>query len=149
MSAANEITRKAKFDRANAILLDKNLKPAARLVGWYIADHINTKRGYAWPPQEAIARDLGIDERTVRRSIKCLAHYFAIDRSRRQHEYRMTLPDNLSAITPNNTGHFVHDAGHSRAACWFDRCSRSLHRQHAGSDFEIGRTAPRSADMPL
>src|SRR5262249_46445946 len=102
---------KAKFDLANRIRVDIELTPSTRLVGLYIADHINTKRGYAWPPQEMIARDLGIDERTVRRAIKRLGAYFAVDRSRRQHEYRIATPDNLSGIAPNDTGHFGSDTG--------------------------------------
>jgi biotin operon repressor len=109
----NAVTPRAKFDLANRILLDRTLTPVTRLVGWFIADHINTQRGYAWPPQEAIAAGLGIDERTVRRAIKPLSGYFAVDKSRRQHEYRITTtpdilpaiecstPDNLSAIGPS------------------------------------------------
>ena len=54
-----KITPKEKFNLGNRIRLDKNLSPAARLVGLHVADHINTKRGYAWIPQEKIARDLG------------------------------------------------------------------------------------------
>ena len=81
-----KITRQEKLNLANRIMLDKNLSPATRLVGCYIADHVNRKRGYAWPPQEKIASDLGIDERTVRRAVKDLASYFGIDRSQRQHE---------------------------------------------------------------
>jgi hypothetical protein len=99
--SGNEIGR-AKFNLANKILLDKNLTPAAARVGWYIADHINTKRGYAWCPQEHIARDLGLCERSVRYAIKELAPYFAVDRSRRQHEYRIATPANIAAITPAN-----------------------------------------------
>jgi hypothetical protein len=80
------VTSRAKFDLANRILLDKNLIPAYRLVGWYIADHINTKRGYAWPP---IAEDLGISVSSVKRDIKSLAPYFNIDRRGRANEYRI------------------------------------------------------------
>ena len=101
------ITPKEKFNLGNRIMLDKNLSPAARLVGCYIADHIHTKRGYAWPPQEKIASDLGIDERTVRRVVKDLASYFGIDRSQRQHEYH-PKPDIMSGITP---AHFCSDTG--------------------------------------
>jgi hypothetical protein len=64
-----KITRQEKLNLANRIRLDKNLSPATRLVGLHIADHINTKRGYAWIPQEKIARDLGLGERTVRRLV--------------------------------------------------------------------------------
>jgi Helix-turn-helix domain len=105
------VTRKEKFDLANRILLDKSLSASVRLVGWYITDHIHTERGFAWPPQEQIAADLGIDERTVRRAVKELTPHLAIDRSQRQHEYRMATPDNLSAIKPSDTGHFCSDTG--------------------------------------
>ena len=97
-TGAHTISQKEKFSLANKIMLDQSLSPATRLVGWYITDHINTRRGYAWPPQETIAKDLGITARTVRRAIKDLAPYFAIDRSHRQHEYRVATPDKLSAI---------------------------------------------------
>jgi hypothetical protein len=66
----DKIIAKAKFDLANKIRMDIGLTPSTRLVGLYIADHINTKRGYAWCTQEQIAADLGIDERTVRRGLK-------------------------------------------------------------------------------
>jgi hypothetical protein len=106
----NIITPKEKFNLGNRIMFDKNLSAATRLVGIYIADRINTKRGYAWPPQEQIASDLGIDERTVRRAVKDLASYFGIDRSQRQHEYH-PMPDTLSAIAADDTGHFCSDTG--------------------------------------
>ena len=102
-----KVTRQEKMALANRIMLDKSLDLAARAVGWYIADHINTKRGYAWPPQEKIASDLGICERSVRYAIKALAPYFAIDRSQRQHEYH-PIPANIAAI---DTGKFFHDSG--------------------------------------
>lgn len=95
-----KITRQEKLNLANRIRLDKNLSPATRLVGLHIADHINTKRGYAWIPQEKIARDLGLGERTVRRLVKDLARHFDIDRSRRQHEYRPPTPAKMAGITP-------------------------------------------------
>ena len=84
-----KITPKEKFNLANRIMLDKTLSPATRLVGWYIADHIHTVRGYAWPAQVDIARDLGIDLRSVKRAVKSLAPYFKIDRRGRANEYRI------------------------------------------------------------
>jgi hypothetical protein len=105
-----KITRQEKLNLANRIKFDKNLSPATRLVGCYIADHVNKWKGYAWPPQEKIASDLGIDERTVRRAVKDLASYFGINRSQRQHEYH-PIPDKLSAITSDDTGHFCSDTG--------------------------------------
>jgi hypothetical protein len=106
------ITPKQKLQLANRIMLDRDLSPAARLVGMYIADHLNTERGYAWTPQEMIAADLGINKRSVRRGIAQLGAYFSVNRERRQHEYRMRTPDNLSAITDIDTGHFCTDRGH-------------------------------------
>jgi Helix-turn-helix domain len=111
-NSRDKIVAKAKFDLANRIRVDIALTPSTRLVGLYIADHINTKRGYAWCTQEQIAAALGIDERTVRRAIKDLDRHFAVDRSHRAHEYRIATPDNLSAIAPNDTGHFCSDTGH-------------------------------------
>jgi Helix-turn-helix domain len=105
------ITAKTKLELANRIRVDIELTPSTRLVGLYIADHVNTKRGYAWCTQEQIAADLGIDERTVRRAIKDLDRYFAVNRARRAHEYRIATPDNLSAIAPDDTGHFGSDTG--------------------------------------
>src|SRR5262249_28316840 len=84
------ITPKQKLRLANTFLRDTNLTPAARIVGWYITDYVNTQRGYAWTPQEQIARDLGIGMSSVHRSIKQLAKYFVINRERRQHEYHPT-----------------------------------------------------------
>lgn len=43
----------------------------------------------------------------------------------------------------------VRSEGELERAIGFDRRGRSIHRRHAHRDFEIGRTAPRSADMPL
>jgi hypothetical protein len=94
------VTPKAKFDLANRILLDRTLTPVTRLVGWFIADHINTQRGYAWPPQSTIASALNINEKSVRRAVKELGDYFDINRAGRANEYRPRTPDNLSGITP-------------------------------------------------
>lgn len=80
---------KAKFALANQILRDNALTYSARLVGWYLADHINTRRGYAWPPQERIAADLAMSLRSVKYAIKELKKYFDIDRSGRANEYRI------------------------------------------------------------
>jgi hypothetical protein len=84
------VNPKEKFELANAILLDKTLSAATRIVGWYIADHVNTRRGFAWPPQELIARDLGLGLRTVGRAVKELRRYFHMHRQRRNRatEYR-------------------------------------------------------------
>src|SRR5262245_8450374 len=105
-SQGGSITQKEKLQLAYRILLDRELTPVARIVGIYITNRLNEKRGYAWPPQETIAGGLGVDERSVRRAIEQLQSHFAIDRSRRQHEYRpRTTPDKLSAIDNINTGH--------------------------------------------
>lgn len=102
----DEITRQEKLSLGNRIMLDKNLSPAARLVGWFIADHINTKRGYAWPPQELIAERLNVTARTVQRAIKDLSGYFDVNRSGRANEYR-PIPDKLSPIPPIDTRQIV------------------------------------------
>src|SRR5262249_47469553 len=88
VKANTGVRQREKLQLAHRILLDRELTPAARLVGIYIADHLNEKRGYAWPPQEKIAADLGICERSVRYAIEQLGSHFSIDRSNRQHEYR-------------------------------------------------------------
>ena len=98
MSAAtngNGITSQGKHELANVILRDKELSPAARLVGLYIADHVNTRCGYAWPAQGTIATDLGIGARTVARAIGQLGHYFQITRRhRRVNEYQPVTGQN-------------------------------------------------------
>src|SRR5262245_59342280 len=97
------LVAKAKFDLANRIRADIELTPSTRLVGIHIADHINTKRGYAWCTQAQIAAGLGITVRTVERSIKPLTKYFAINRSGRANEYHLAIGDNLSGIGPDET----------------------------------------------
>jgi biotin operon repressor len=98
---------KAKFALANQILRDKALTSSARLVGWYLADHINTRRGYAWPSQAKIAADLGISERSIRSAIKPLNKYFDIARTKRRgraNEYRLAakIACNGATITGKN-----------------------------------------------
>ena len=88
-TGAITVTQKEKFALGNAIMLDQNLSPATRLVGWYITDHINTRRGYAWPPQTKIAADLGLSRSMVKYAVKSLAQYFEINRSGRCNEYRI------------------------------------------------------------
>jgi hypothetical protein len=48
---------------------DARLTPAARLVFYEILYHLNRVSGDAWPSEERIARNLGIEVRTVRRAI--------------------------------------------------------------------------------
>jgi Helix-turn-helix domain len=76
--SASTITAKVTLDLAKAIKLDPTLTPAARLVGLFIADHLNTGRGFAWPSQDVIARELGIALRTVQRSMGVLRRHFEI-----------------------------------------------------------------------
>ena len=97
-----KVTAKEKFNLGNRIRLDKKLSPATRLVGCYIADHIHTERGYAWPPQTTIANDLGIDLRSVKRAVKSLAPYFKINRQGRANEYR--IGDKSSPMEAGNRG---------------------------------------------
>ena len=99
-TAVEKITRQEKLSLGNTIMLDKSLSPATRLVGWYITDHINTRRGYAWPPQENIADKLGLTTRTVQRAMKDLSRYFKINRRfGLANEYR-PIPSKLIAIAP-------------------------------------------------
>ena len=102
---AKDPIAKAKRDTINAIMLDKRLTPATRQVGWFIADHVNIKRGYAWPPQEVIRERLGLSVRHVRRAIGCLVNcgYFEVEKKGRNHEYRIAKPDKMSGV---ETGHF-------------------------------------------
>jgi hypothetical protein len=84
---------KQEFNRIRLAFLDRlrrdaRLTPAARLVGWEIGSRINNVSGDAWPAQETIASALGLDSRTVRRSIKDLTgHYFTIRRRGRSLSY--------------------------------------------------------------
>ena len=105
MSVANAKIVKAKRDVIMAVMLDTSLSPGTRLVGWLIADHVNTKRGYAWPSQEQIRKKLGLSVRHVRRAIHDLEKrgYFAVDKKERNHEYRIATPDKMSGV---DTGHF-------------------------------------------
>jgi hypothetical protein len=88
--SATEITSRGKHEMANAILRDKELSPAARLVGLYICDFVNLQRGYAWPAQATIAADLGMGASTVSRAIGQLdGRYFQVTRRhRRANEYQ-------------------------------------------------------------
>ena len=104
MTVANAKIVKAKRDVIMAIMLDTSLSPGTRLVGWLIADHVNTKRGYAWPSQEQIRNKLGLSVRHVRRAIRDLLEcgYFEVDKKGRNHEYRIATPDKKSGV---DTGH--------------------------------------------
>ena len=104
-TSAVTITQQEKFALGNAIMLDQSLSPATRLVGWFICDHINTQRGYAWPPQTKIAADLGLSRSMVKYAVKSLARYFDINRSGRNNEYR--IGSNSDPIR----GHNLHQIG--------------------------------------
>lgn len=113
-----------KFELANAILRDRKLSPATRLVGLYIADLVNLERGYSWPPQELIAADLGISERTVRRAIIELACYFQITRRHRlANEYRPLTGQNVRS-NRSLTGQIVHS---NRTNCALSPAKMSSH----------------------
>jgi biotin operon repressor len=104
MVAKNPLA-KSKRDTINAILLDNRLSPATRIVGWFIADHVNAKRAYAWPSQQFIRKKLGLSVRHVRRAISDLVKcgYFEVDKNGRNHEYRIATPAKKSGV---DTGHF-------------------------------------------
>ena len=68
-ASGHKAFRREKARFRDAIIHDASLSPAARLVGYEIADNINVRSGDAWPSQEYIGRRLGIEVRSVRRGI--------------------------------------------------------------------------------
>jgi hypothetical protein len=60
-----------------AIVHDRQLTPAARLIGYEIADHLNYQTGDAWPSQKFLAIRTGYSEKTVERATKELDGWFA------------------------------------------------------------------------
>lgn len=103
---AHKVTRDLKRELADAIRRDETLTPATKLVGEYIADKLNKKRGYAWPSADTIAADLSISRSTVLRAIGVLAErHFSVTRQRGlANEYRptgvkMTLVDRCQNAT--------------------------------------------------
>jgi hypothetical protein len=106
------MTRK-EFNRARLAFLDQlrrdsTLTPAARLVGWEIGSRVNMVSGAAWPAQETIASALGLDSRTVRRSIRELTRcYYTIHRGGRSLSYMPNFdggkPDKLSGVDQSET----------------------------------------------
>lgn len=101
-----KITRELKHELANAIRRDKTLTAATKLVGVYIADKLNKRRGYAWPSADTIAADLSISRSTVLRATGVLAErHFSVTRQLGlANEYRptgvkMTLADQCQIAT--------------------------------------------------
>lgn len=127
---ADTFTR-AKLRLQDRGMHDARLTPAARLVFYEILQHLNRVSGDAWPSEERIARNLGIEVRTVRRAIhgdkkrQTLGlvglGYITVEVDGRSNTYRPVFdvdpktPGKMSAIpaagTPDknaaDTGHFV------------------------------------------
>lgn len=64
-----------KWRWVDTIMHDGDLTPTERLVGYEIAAHLNQRSGDAWPSQKTIARNLGIDLKSVKRAVAALAGY--------------------------------------------------------------------------
>jgi hypothetical protein len=63
-----------RFKTYNCAVCDPRLTPLDTRVFWRIIDRLNRK-GYCWPSQELIAKEIGSTRRSVNRSIKKLALY--------------------------------------------------------------------------
>jgi hypothetical protein len=98
-------------------MLDSALTPAARVVAWKIQWHLNRATEDAWPSEDLMARDLGLDVRTVRRGIRALeaAGYLRVTREARFNRYAPDMPAvcdfaSTEARSPDknvaDTGHF-------------------------------------------
>jgi len=57
---------------AHELAVDKRLRGATRDVLLALAYHANSRSGRSWPATETLAGELGVDERTVRRSFAAL-----------------------------------------------------------------------------
>ena len=81
--------RRAKANFRAAIIHDHSLSPAARIVGWKIADSLNARTGDAWPGQEYLAAKLGLGVRTIRRGTAAViqAGYFIAKMDGRRRRY--------------------------------------------------------------
>jgi hypothetical protein len=132
---ADAFTR-AKLRLQDRGMHDARLTAAARLVFYEILQHLNRVSGDAWPSEERIARNLGIEVRTVRRAIHGYETvrkgnavkqpglvdlaYLTVEVDGRSNTYRPVFevdpqtPDKMSAVpnaaTPDknasDTGHF-------------------------------------------
>jgi hypothetical protein len=108
MTAPVKITAKAKFDLANEIRSDKTLSLGDRMVGLYLVEQFNPRRGFAYPTRIQIAAKVGISARSVQRSIKKLeGRYFAIKRASRNgcaNEYWPIVGDRMSPLIGKKAG---------------------------------------------
>lgn len=86
-------TGEREFRRAQAILRTAarhalQYTPAARLVIEETADYINFVCGYAYPGQRLLAKDLGLNERTVRQAMAAVnGHLFQVQLVGRNYRY--------------------------------------------------------------
>jgi hypothetical protein len=108
MTAPLKITAKAKFELANEIRSDKTLSLGDRMVGLYLVEQFNPRRGFAYPTRIQIAAKVGISARSVQRSIKKLeGRYFAIKRASRNghaNEYRPIMGGRMSPLMKKKDG---------------------------------------------
>jgi len=114
----------------DAILRQRQFSKATRMVGYFIADHINFQAGYAWAGQERLAELAGVSIRTVARACIVLEDdgWFRRELSGRNWLYfpnwlRSETPDMVSGVQCRKTGH-----------------ERSEHRTFATSN--TGQTRP-------
>ena len=65
-----------------AIIYDRQVPAAGKMVGHYLLNHYHPDKGYAWPSYDTIADDLNLPKKTVIRSVKRLEErgYFIVRR---------------------------------------------------------------------
>ena len=94
-----------------AITRNKDFTRATRLVGYFLADHINFRTGYAWPPQQLLAELAGVTTRTVHAA--CIAlegdNWFRRQLNGRNWIYipnwdRLETPETISGVQCRKSG---------------------------------------------
>jgi hypothetical protein len=106
-AAPVKISKKAKFALANAIRSDKTLSLGDRMVGLFLVERLNPRRGFAYPTKIQIADVVGLTPRSVNRSIKNLDPYFSIKRSvgsGHANEYWPRIGDRMSPFRGQQPG---------------------------------------------
>ncbi|GEM_PF-7075885 len=88
-----------KFQWLDRVMLDTRLSFGARCVAWKIQSHLNRHSQESWPSHETMATALGMDQRTVRRSIRAIKTlgYLAISLRGRHYVYRLKTPNGSRA----------------------------------------------------
>jgi len=108
--------RKAVF--RDAIIHDCELRSSARVVGYKIADLINSKSGDSWPSQEYLSNQLGLSIRTVGAAVGVLVErgWFSTEMDGRglryvpKYERAAQTPAKPAGV---HTGGYSHDTGKS------------------------------------